>query len=191
MKKVIVLFVAVVSFAAVQAQIAYGAKGGFNLSNVRGSDVSGNKTKVGIHLGGYVAIPVADQITVQPELVFSTQGDKVSHKGSPDSKLNTSYLNIPVLAKYTAASGFFGETGPQFGFLLSAKAKEGSDKTDVRDSFKKFDLSWALGVGYMTNFDLGINLRYNFGITKLDVDGDVKVYNSVIQAGVFYKLGSR
>lgn len=191
MKKVIVLFAAVVTYAAVQAQVSYGAKGGFNLSNVRGSDVSGNKTKLGIHVGGYVSVPVTDQFSVQPELVFSTQGDKVVQKGEPDSKLNTSYLNIPVMAKYTLESGFFAETGPQLGFLLSAKAKEGSYKTDIKDSFKKVDLSWALGVGYLTDFDLGINLRYNFGITKLDKDGDVKVYNSVFQAGVFYKLGSR
>jgi hypothetical protein len=191
MKKVIVLMVAVASYAAVQAQVSYGAKGGFNISNVRGSDVSGNKAKLGIHFGGYVAIPVTKEFSVQPELVFSTQGDKVIERGLPDSKININYLNIPVMAKYTTESGFFGETGPQLGFLLNAKEKAGSSKTDIKDSFKKVDLSWALGVGYLTDFDLGINLRYNFGISKLDKDGEAKVFNSVFQAGVFYKLGSR
>lgn len=191
MKKVILLLVAVSSFAAAAtAQVSYGAKGGLALTNARGADVDGNKAKIGFYLGGYAAIPVTKQFSIQPELVYSIQGAKSEGVGEPDAKLNLNYLNVPVLAKYTSESGFFGESGPQLGFLLSAKAKQGGEKTNLKESFKSVDLSWAFGVGYMTDFDLGFNIRYNLGLSKLDKDGDAKVFNSVFQAGVFYKLGT-
>lgn len=36
----------------------------------------------------------------------------------------------------------------------------------------------------------GADLRFNLGLSKLDNDGDAKVYNRVWQAGVFYTPGS-
>jgi hypothetical protein len=186
MKKIFLLLVMAGSFAATKAQISYGAKAGLNVSNVGGEDTDGNKAKLGFYLGGFVGVPVAESFSIQPELVFSSQGAKYDG----DYKVNMSYLNIPVLARYTTQSGFFAETGPQLGFLLSAKAKEDGESGNVKDYFKKTDFSWAFGVGYQTESNIGVNARFNLGLSKLDEDGEAKVFNRVFQVGLFYVLGS-
>jgi hypothetical protein len=186
MKKIFLLIVMAGSFAVAKAQISYGAKAGLNVANVGGEDVEGNKAKAGFYLGGFIGVPVAESFSIQPELVFSLQGVKFDG----DSKVNMSYLNIPILARYTTGSGFFAETGPQLGFLLSAKAKEDGESSNVKDYFKKTDFSWALGVGYQFESNIGVNARFNFGLSKLDEDGEVKMYNRVFQVGLFYRLGN-
>jgi len=59
------------------------------------------------------------------------------------------YVNIPVLFKYNNPGGFFAETGPQLGFLISAKAKSGSVSFDAKSNYKSTDFSWAIGAGYL------------------------------------------
>jgi hypothetical protein len=107
--------------------------------------------------------------------------------------LNSGYLNIPVLFKYGHSSGFFGETGPQLGFLLSANVKSGGTSTDVKSSYQSKDFSWAFGLGYFLNpVNIGIDARYNLGLTNLNKGGTGAtgtVKNSVFQVGVFYLFG--
>lgn len=185
MKKILLFIVMAGSFAAASAQISYGVKGGLNVSNIGGEDIEDNKAKIGFHLGGFVNVPVAEKISIQPELVYSAQGVKFDD----DAKYNFSYLNIPALARYSFAAGFYAETGPQLGFLVSARAKQEGEKSNVKDYFKKTDFSWALGVGYLTQSNIGVSARFNFGLSKLDEDGEAKIFNRVFQVGMFYVLG--
>src|SRR5688500_11284231 len=137
MKKVFLSFVLAASFLGASAQVQFGVKAGANIANLTGDDAEGSKSKFGLNAGAFVEIPVADKFSVKPELVYSLQGAK--GEDDSDEKLNLSYINIPVLAKYNIAEGFFAETGPQIGFLVSAKAKDGDDDTDVKDAFKSTD----------------------------------------------------
>jgi hypothetical protein len=90
---------------------------------------------------------------------------------------------------WTSASGFFAQTGPQVGFLMSAKAKADGESVDVKEFFKKTDFSWGFGVGFASQSGFGVNGRFNAGLSKLDEAGEAKIKNSVIQVGVFYNLG--
>ena len=191
MKKIFLIIVCASTFVVTKAQVSYGVKGGLNISNVIGEDADGAKSKVGFHAGVFAGFPVADKLSIQPELVYSAQGSKFEVSGEDDVIQNAGYLNIPVLAKYNIASGFYGATGPQLGFLLSAKAKMGDIETDIKDLYKKTDFSWAFGIGYQTTSNIGIDLRYNLGISRLDDEGDSKVKNGVFQLGLFYVIGSK
>ena len=188
MKKVLLLFVFASSLIVSQAQVKFGGKAGLNLSTFSGDDADGAKSKIGFNIGALVEIPVASSFAVKPEVVFSTQGAKDEEGG--DTKLNMNYLNVPVLGKYTSTSGFFAETGPQIGFLMSAKAKSDEVDIDVKDGFKSTDFSWAFGIGYeMLESGFGVNLRYNLGLSNLP-DEDAKFKNSVFQLGIFKTFGS-
>ena len=191
MKKIFLIIVCASTFVVAKAQVSYGVKGGLNLANIVGDDAEGAKAKVGYHAGLFAGIPVADKFSIQPELVYSAQGAKYEEAGEDDINFNSNYLNIPVLAKYTTASGFYGETGPQLGFLLSAKAKQNDEKVDVKEFYKSTDFSWAFGIGYKTSSNLGIDLRYNLGLSSIDEEGDAKAKNGVFQLGLFYVLGSK
>lgn len=177
------------SFTALKAQLKIGVKGGVNYANLTGSDVSGNKGKAGFHAGVLVNLPLTGTVSVQPEAVFSTQGGKSTESGMPDINVNLNYINVPVLAKLTTASNFIIETGPQFGYLISAKTKQGGDKEDVKDVFKSTDFSWVFGVGYMVANTIGVDVRYHLGLTSIAKEAKAK--NSVFQAGIFILLGGK
>jgi hypothetical protein len=99
-------------------------------------------------------------------------------------------LNIPLLLQYNA-SGFIAETGPQIGFLMSAKAKADDDDVDVKDFFESTNLSWAVGLGYQLPGGIGINARYNLGLSNIakTEDDDFKYKANTIQIGLSYSFG--
>ncbi len=186
MKKVFLSFFLAASFYGASAQVQFGAKAGLNLASLTGDDVD-VKSKIGFNAGLFAEIPVSEQFSVKPELVYSLQGAKSDGEG--DSKLNLSYLNIPILAKYNISEGFFAEAGPQIGFLTTAKAKYDGGSVDIKDNFKSIDFSLGLGLGYELSETYGLNLRYNLGLSSIADDDDAKVKNSVFQLGIFYKFG--
>jgi hypothetical protein len=189
MKKVFLLIVCAASFAAAQAQVKLGVKGGLNLANLVGPDVEDNSMKLGFHLGGFANIPLADKFSFQPELVFSAQGAKFEDPGD-DIKYRLSYINIPLLGQYNDPSCFYAETGPQIGFLLAAKAKDDGNTNDVKDSFKTLDFAWAFGAGYKFTEKASVGVRFNLGLANVIDQDDAKVRNSVFQIGVAYTLAT-
>ena len=64
---------------------------------------------------------------IQSEIFYSIQGSKADN-----DKVSLSYINIPIMVqRYIASSGFYIETGPQLGFLLSAKEKAAGIETNI------------------------------------------------------------
>ncbi len=183
MKKVLLALLCIGSFNAMQAQVSFGVKGGINFANVTNSD--GGKTRIGFNGGVQVGIPLTEQISLQPEAMYSSQGVK----GDDDMQAILNYINVPVLLQYNNPSGFFAHAGPQLGFLTAAKLKQGSDELDVKDSFKSTDFSLVFGAGYVLPSGFGFNGRYNLGLSKIEEDGEGTSKNSVFQLGLFYVFG--
>ena len=177
MKKIIVSCFLLIALAS-QAQTSFGIRGGISSTTLVGE---GYKAKAGFHLGGFANIGIKNGFSLQPELYYATQGAK----WEGDGKTELSYLNIPVLAKYKSAGGFFGETGPQIGFMLSAHDTWDGEKEDVKEYLNTTDFSWAFGAGYQVNKNLCVNLRYNLGITSFWNSEK----NSAFLIGVHYTLG--
>jgi len=190
-KKLALLVLAVITISTANAQIQFGAKAGVNISTFTGNDATGANSLVGFHFGGQVQIPIAEALSLQPELLYSGQGAKGTSNGA-DYSLHVNYLNIPVLIKYTSSVGFYGETGPQIGFKLSSKFKQGGTSTTA-EGFKSTDFSWAFGIGYLTSTNIGIDARYNLGLSNIESsDGsgtNFTIKNGVFQLGVFYLFG--
>lgn len=188
MKKMFLVLFAVGSAFFTQAQVQFGVKAGYNLSNITfsGSSSVDVKSKSDFSAGLLASIPLFSSFTLQPEVMYSGQGAAFTDSGS--AKFNLGYLNVPVLFKWQHASGFFAETGPQIGFLLSAKVKDGGQSLDVKSSTESTDFSWAFGVGYkISKINLGIDARYNLGLTNTEKDsGSETAKNSVFQFGLFY-----
>ncbi len=194
MKKLFLLLVSGAFLTAANAQIQFGVKAGANFATLTGSDIQDAKMKVGIHGGAFVALPVGSMFSVQPEVLYSGQGAKADADGTTVS-LNLNYINVPVLFKYNNPCGFFAETGPQLGFLMSAKYKAGSNSQDAKSAYKSTDFAWAIGAGYLIkSVNVGIDARYNLGLSSIakDVDGQkVDAKSGVFQFGVFYLFGGK
>ena len=194
MKKMFLVFLTVATATVASAQVKFGVKAGYNLATFT---TSGDESGMGVSSksdfsgGLFASVPLFSSCTLQPEVLYSGQGAE-GKDGIIDVKLNYSYLNVPVLFKYSHSSGLFAETGPQVGFLLSAKFKEAGQSSDAKDETQSVDFSWAFGIGYMIpKINLGIDARYNLGLTDVNKDntnGTIK--NSVFQFGLFYQFKS-
>jgi hypothetical protein len=167
-------------------QTHFGLKAGVNASSVDVTNGSDFKSKAGFNLGGLAHIHITRHFALQPEIVYSLQG------GQEDNvKLNLHYFNIPLLAQYMTNDGFRLQTGPQLGFLASAKSKTGDAEISVKDDLSPVDFSWTFGAGYIFPSGLGIDARYNHGISNISDDESFEARNRVFQIGLFYQFMHR
>jgi hypothetical protein len=201
MKKLFLIAVAMLATLSVSAQSAPGTFSlkpmvGATLSSVRGSDTDGVKMKFGLVAGAEGIYQVSDMFALSGGLLYSMQGFKTDT--SLDLKMNTEYLNIPILANIYVAQGLALKAGVQFGLLTKAKAKGKygniEEDIDIKDQMKSLDLSIPVGVSYEINNSFTIDARYNFGLSKIAKDDDhhydytAKAYNSVFMLTLGYKF---
>jgi hypothetical protein len=189
MKKILSTILIVLAFGA-NAQIGYGVKGGLNYSQISGDNNGDQKFKTGVNAGLFANIPVANSFSIQPEVLFSTEGATIDDSGTLDLK----YLNFPIMAQYKY-KGFYGEFGPQLGFNLSADAKNGGQSRDFKSSINPTSFALNLGFGYKLENGLGFNLRYSQGLTNIyksddSIVGKTTNQNAVFNLGVQYDLSS-
>jgi len=180
MKKTIL--VAVVLFAmshTAQAQlIKFGFKGGVNYANQNGSEITVNSTNydtsaiTSYHAGLVTEIKVTDGFSIQPELLYSTQG--ATYKNAVDEfKNELGYLSIPVMAKFHFNKTVSLDLGPQASFLLSERKN-----ANFNDS-ESFEFGAAGGLTLNLTKHLFLQGRYVLGLTEASKDAQVK--NSVLQ----------
>jgi hypothetical protein len=193
MKKLVLILIAGVSFATAHAQIQFGVKAGANLSTFTGNDATGAKSMAGFNGGIFANIPIAKSFSFAPELIYSMKGAKYDSTSgySPAYSVHANYLDIPLLFKYKHSSGFNVETGPQVGFLLSAKAKADGMSVDDKSFFNSTEFAWDFGIGYdLSSVPVGIEFRYDLGLSNIEKSGSNTgtVHNGVFQLGLRYTL---
>jgi hypothetical protein len=177
----------------------FGIKGGGNLSTfVSNSNpyYSSFSTEAGWNAGAFVNFMLGNHFSISPEVLYSTAGAKVNSvtfdnnnsNVSIDENLKLAYVSVPVMAKYRFTGGFFIETGPEVNFNVSSS--QWQDQS-VRNITNGAEFAWGLGVGYQSPFGLGIDLRYNQGISRVDNVSnagwnDVSLRNSGFMLDLFW-----
>lgn len=201
MKKLLILIVLVGSVSWLSAQgVAVGLKAGVNFANqtlkasASGLSVSPDtKSLTGFHVGGYLTVNFTDKIGIQPEVLFSSVGSKISDAtfGINGSE-KASYISVPILLKVNPIPILNIHAGPQFGILTSAKEESGGDSQDVKDQYKSTDVGIAFGAGLDLPMGLNFTARYVVGLGNVadnsDPSVDVTVKNAVFQLSVGYRL---
>lgn len=202
MKKLILGIALFGGLSAANAQIDLGVKGGLNFPTLSGDSrqLIGDQTKfrTDFYVGGYANYKVTDQISFQPELLYSKQGAGIKNSGNSNSKIVTHNINIPLMGRYEIMEGLNVEFGPQLGFLVSAKGKTEEGKTDTKvkitDNFKTFDFGLNFGAGYKVTDELEINARFTKGLSNINnyfpegMNDNYKITNTYFSIGVAYKL---
>lgn len=176
----------------VQSQhVNVGIKGGLNAYTVSGDNTPGYNPKLSFHAGVLGHIHIKTQFAIQPELIFSAQGTTYKANGL-ENKLNLNYLNIPLNFQYMFDNGFRLQAGPQLGILTSAKLKTGDIKSDSKSNFKIADIGVTLGFSYIKpSTGLGIDIRYNHGLSNINANNSIHSYNRGVQLGLFYLFGHK
>jgi opacity protein-like surface antigen len=183
MKKVLILSLALLLGIGATAQIKYGVKAGMNVAQIGGgtaeaggvsTDIEASGMLVGFHVGGFVNFDFGPLLGLQPEVVFSMQGDKETDGGA-DVTTHLNYINVPVLLDIKPFTGFNILVGPQIGINLYKGMSSGGNSISGSEfstqlerqgmKINTVDFAAVLGVQYTFIGHLIVGARYNFGFT--------------------------
>ena len=163
-----------------------GIKGGYNLAAVSFDGDGETEQRSGFHVGFYGESFLSESFSIQPELVYSQQGYKITNSsGTFTQKLD--YINLPIMLKAYPSKNFFLEAGPQIGLAVAHK-EEYSGLFSGSQEYDPNNFDWGLNFGGGLKFNSGISLgvRYHLGLGDLYDDG--KAQNRVLQFSVGFDL---
>ncbi|MGI9527186.1 MAG: porin family protein [Weeksellaceae bacterium] len=210
MKKVVLsAAAAVLGLVGVNAQmnmesVEVGARAGYNYSNLTGDTAENLDTKglSGYHAGLFVEVPISQRFSIQPEVIYSTQGTKLEGKfgslAEGTREIQTQNINVPVLAKIYVADGFNLQVGPQVSFNTGNKVEDDvkilgvNGKNDFEfddDALSSVNFGAVVGAGYKMAEGLTIDARYNFGLTNVFDDKNTSLTNMDISSDNDFKDG--
>ncbi len=197
----------------------FGLKAGMNVSSLSDdATMDDNKSKIGFNAGVFMNAPLAESFSIQPELLYSQMGNKaittttstvggstITTKTTGSTDLD--YVTVPVMFQYKATPSFYLEAGPEFGLMVSGKAKGDRTTTtttgtatttstssvseDIKDNLNTFNFGVGIGAGYYFTPNVGLTARYVAGVTDIAKDrpsGSDAVRNNVFQVGLAYKF---
>lgn len=179
-----------------QSNFKIGLKAGLNSARIAVQDQEPVKIRYSYHLGITSDLAISSRLSLQPDLLFSSQGYnlKIINLLSSTIPMNYLILNSPVAYK-TKFAHF--RVGPYVGYLLSASGDwtdYNGNPVDVLSSFNRVDMGLTCGVNFLIKkFFVGLNGSMGLiSVTKplLNTAGTVvKRYsdlNQVAQASVGY-----
>jgi Outer membrane protein beta-barrel domain len=205
---------------AAQAQITKGIHAGVAVTNWRG-DASGTlndvvkatngviKTapKTSFYVGGFINIPVTDAVSIEPGINYTQKGytlrgdlsiDKLNFLGANASaKVESQYIDIPVVLKVQAAKGLQLFAGPQLSYLVKSNLKVDAGilgisllkrSVDLTNNFNRIDAGVTGGIGYKFSNGLSITGSYDRGLSRLDKNSNLKAYNEAFKVGLGFSF---
>lgn len=221
MKRIFTLACVAMLTLCASAQVTFNAKlgGGMSwapLSEKGDVDAFDNKGLFVGKVGFGAEIPVSQNFSVMPSLELAMKGGKYESKDDDEtisSKLNVTYLQIPVMAAYRLSLNdrlnMTLKAGPYFAYGLSGNMKTTSDyignKTEKIDIFSdkemggkaadRFDVGGILGVDFEyhrfvvgAELECGFTDMYKRTITEEDWNYSAKIKNLAAYVTVGYKF---
>jgi len=218
-RKIFVTVIAIpMTMNILHAQVSYGIRSGVNYASWKGDDIQViqdlvdktegyvvTKGRTGMHIGGYVNIPISETFAFEPGLEYSKKG--YSLKGdfqipvlkylgvNARAQVQSHYIDMPLVIKANVYKGLQVYAGPQVSYLVRStlNAKLGvfgitlfNRGVGITSRFNKVDMGLTGGIGY--EFDNGLNVQagYDYGLSKLDKNDNYEAYNRVIKVSVGY-----
>ena len=125
----------------INAQVSYGIRSGVNYATWKGDDIQiiedlvdktegyiVTKGRTGLHIGGYVHIPISETFAFEPGFEYSKKG--YSLKGdfqipvlkylgvNARAQVQSHYIDIPLVIKAKVYNGLHVYAGPQVSYLV-------------------------------------------------------------------------
>lgn len=221
MKKQLFLAAAlfVTTLAMAQQKPSFGIRAGLSSAGMRGDAMSNfnnildysngmitTSNRTGFFAGGYAAIPLSANVSVEPGLYYTQKGTTL--KGNLDVKsvdflgasahaqLTENYIDLPVLVKGTF-NGFQVFAGPQVSYLAQAgvKATAGvlginllNKNMDITNQLNRWDVGLTGGIGYQFANGVNITAAYDHGLSRVDANKSLNSYNQSFKVGLGFSF---
>lgn len=206
--------------ASTAVKPTFGARAGVLSSGIRG-EASGNlddllsfangmittNNRTGFYAGVYASVPVTEGIYFEPGLTYSQKGYELTGSlegktigflgANAKAKLQSEYIDIPVVLKANLGSGFQLFAGPQFSYLMKANLNTTAgllgidlldNNMDVTEKFNRWDVGLTGGIGYKLSNGINISASYDYGLSKIDKNQNTKAYNHAFKVGLGIEL---
>ena len=189
MKKLLVIAAAILSFSAVNAQVAY-----LGFQSVTGKDKSGNTTisssNSGFFLGGAMNFEIADALGVQPGLELSYYGRTETTLGV-DDKFSIWGVKIPIDINYgfelSPDFKLYAFAGPSIYVGLSYNDKVNNTTYDwYGNRFGRFGLGLGMGAWCDIKDVIRVKVGYDLGLLNRAQDKDNRNYK---ESGLLFSVG--
>lgn len=186
MKKTIFIATLILSLTSMVYASSAGLKLGANFSSGTGDDIEDAEYTPGFVGGAFLDLEINHFFSIQPEFLFSMKGgaqEDSSALGKGRLELDISYLEIPLLAKFTLNTGGlnpFFMVGPYIAFELDSEARlKGEsviginvDSTDHSPDVADIDFGLMLAGGaeypVSQSGSLTGELRFSLGLLSVD-----------------------
>lgn len=172
-----------------KAQVKYGIRGGYNLTNISGGLSTDNKS--GFYVGPTVkfTVPIVG-LSVDVSALYDQRDANINitepQSGNTYNQSSTAKnINIPINVRYgiglSSVANIFAFAGPQFGFNLSSDKtfKENASSWTWRSS--DFSLNFGIGATVLKNVEIKAN--YNLALGKTANLNVVDAAGNVIASG--------
>ncbi len=161
---------------------SFGIKGGLNLTNFTKDDkITDEKLRAGFNAGIYGRFKLTDGFSLQPEVLYSTQGNKQNinffNLGNSTVTSTLGYVQVPILAVVNIVPNFNIHAGPYAGFLVTSKFNtDNNGNTNTyninSDYVNKVDYGLVGGIGIdITKVHIGA--RYLYGLQNVGADKNI------------------
>lgn len=201
MKKIklslVIALLGMVSLVGAQ-NTSFSIKGGLNMSNFYGDELSDKNMKTGFHIGVGADFEFAPNMAIQSGLLFTSKGAKYTTAlVSTELNANANFLQLPLHFAYKIdvmpGTRVVLHAGPYVAYGIGGKTSAGNVEVDtfkddafldVLNGLKPFDAGIGLGVGAEFGSIL-LDLGWDMGLTNLSrVSGyDVKTQNAYLSVG--------
>ena len=166
----VIALLAMASLVSAQSAALH-LKGGLNMSNFYGRNLSGKDVKPGYHAGLALDLEFADDISLQTGLYFTSKGSEYtanipSGVGNVEYSVTANYIQFPMHLAYkmdvTPGTRLFFHAGPYMAYGIGGKrtieteysdnpddilGKQEINTFDKHHGYKRFDYGVGIGVG--------------------------------------------
>lgn len=155
--------------------VQFGTMTGLNLSDFYTGDAISN-LNAGFNAGGFLRLPITNNIAIEPELYLSTKGTSVVYNSLSvvnNVNLNLTYLEMPVICIYNVTNLINFQIGPYVSYLIAAQVKNVSNinvfnfeqSLDI-DNYNRLDAGVVIGVGLDVK-TITMGIRFNLGLIRV------------------------
>lgn len=195
MRKLLISILCVLLSAGAFAQVYVGAKAGVAGNWIPGTNILPDDDVLpnfGFYGGATLTFDLSDVTAIQAELLYVRKG--ITTKGETFQNRyvrNIHYLELPVLFSMRVANDRYRVMiGPEFGYALGTTVTNYSGKKDPAsaDALNRFNLGAVLQTTYFVTDNLGVDVKFDGGLTKTFAAGDGG-HNTSVMVGLSYCFG--